>query len=146
MTAPMVAEARPTRNLHPIDSKLIAMAHYLQQRAVRDSRWGQRFIDALDRGLAYHQQGMTVKRLSRGVWSAPSKSRPFVTHLCNRWACDCEAYQQGDGAWCWHRAMVLLHEVEREFDQVHGLTACDGKYNPTANYQPSYRISVDLGG
>ncbi len=146
MTVAMVAERTRPVNVQPLEPKFQAMAQYLKQRAVRDLRWGMAFIRALDKGVAYHQQNKQVKRLSRGYWSAPSASRIGITHLCNRWVCDCEAYQQGEGQWCWHRAIVLLHEVETEFDHVHGLAMCDGDEDRTPDCQPSYRLIIELAG
>src|SRR3712207_1685633 len=101
------------------------MAEYLKQRAVRDPRWGSAFIRALDRGLAYHQQGVTVERYNAPFWVAPSASRAHVCHFCTTWACDCEAFAKGEGQWCWHRAMVLLQTVEAEFDVVHRLNRAE---------------------
>lgn len=146
MTASMVAERTRPVNIQPLDEKIKAMAQYLKQRAARDPRWGMTFIRALDKGVAYHQQSKQVKRMSVGYWAAPSASRIGMIHLCNRWKCDCEAFQDGDGAWCWHRAMVILHEVETEFDHVHGLAACDGDEDRTPDCHPSYRVIIELAG
>ena len=148
MTVTMVAD-RPTSckpQMQPLDAKVEALAQYLKQRAARDPRWGAAFIRALDRGLAYHQQGLHVERYNAAFWVAPSASRPFARHICNKWACDCEAFAKGEGQWCWHRAMIMLHTVEAEFDQVHGL--CEDKHEAdrTLDAPSSYRIVIELAG
>jgi hypothetical protein len=137
----MVAEERTA--VKPLDAKLVAMAQYLKQRAVRDPRWGTAFIRALDRGLVRMQQGLVVERYNAAYWIAPSATQEFVRYHVNRWHCGCEAGKQGK--FCWHRAMVILHSIEAEFDAVHGLNRdADEDEDRTPDCAPSYRVTVEL--